>query len=87
VVSVRLTDGKRAAVAVIDQGIGIKHEDIPKLFGRFSRLQDPQKEYVNGTGIGLYLVKQIAQKMHATIGVESVYGKGSTFTLAFKPTE
>lgn len=86
-VTVRLSDGHQAKVAIVDHGIGIKHEDIPKLFRRFSRLQDPQKEYVGGTGIGLYVVKQIAQKLHATIKVESVYGKGSTFELVFKATE
>jgi PAS domain S-box-containing protein len=86
-VTVHLSDGHRATIAVSDHGIGIKEEDIPKLFMRFSRLQDPQAEYVVGTGIGLYLVKQIAHKLHATIKVESVYGKGSTFTLTFNPME
>jgi PAS domain S-box-containing protein len=84
-VIVRLSSGDRAAIAVIDEGIGIKKEDLPKLFERFTRLEDPQKQYVSGTGIGLYLLKKISKKMHATIHVESDYGKGSTFTIEFKP--
>jgi len=86
-VTVRLTDGKEVRIAVSDNGIGIKNEDIPKIFERFIRLEDPQKQYISGSGIGLYLVKKIAKRLHATIRVESEYGKGSTFTLTLKPLE
>lgn len=86
-VTVRLSDGGHVKIAVSDEGIGIKKEDIPKLFERFSRLEDPQKQYVSGTGIGLYLVKKIARRLHATIHVESEYGKGSTFTLILRSQE
>ncbi len=87
-ITVRLTAGDdRIAIAVEDSGIGMKEEDIPKLFQRFTRLDDPQKQYVSGTGIGLYLVKKIVKRLRGTIKVESEYGKGSTFTLEFKPSE
>jgi PAS domain S-box-containing protein len=83
-VTIRLTDGARIAIAVSDTGIGIQKSDIPKIFGRFSRLEDPQKQHVSGTGIGLYLVRRIVQVLHAKIKVESTYGKGSTFVMEFK---
>jgi len=86
-ITIKLSDGGHPAIAVHDEGIGMREEDIPKIFGRFTRLEDPRKEYVSGTGIGLYLVKKIVKKMHATIKVESEYGKGSTFTLIFKEVE
>jgi len=87
-VTVQLTVADRLiTIAVSDSGIGIKKADIPKIFGRFSRLEDPQKQHVSGTGIGLYLVKRIAQVLHAKIKVTSEYGKGSTFTMEFKAVE
>lgn len=86
-VTIRLTDGKKIEIAVSDTGIGIKKEDMPKIFERFNRLEDPQKRNVSGTGIGLYLVKKIVKQLHATIRADSEYGKGSTFILTFKPTD
>lgn len=75
--------GHKVIIAVSDTGIGIKKADIPKIFGRFSRLEDPHKQHVSGTGIGLYLVKKIVDMHRAKIKVESEYGKGTTFTVEF----
>jgi signal transduction histidine kinase len=86
-IALTLTDGQHAAIAVSDNGIGIKKEDTKKIFDRFTRLEDPQKQHVSGTGIGLYLVKRIIKMLHAKIKVESDYGKGSTFTLELKTLE
>jgi PAS domain S-box-containing protein len=86
-ITITLTDGQHASIAVSDNGIGIKKEDIKKIFERFTRLEDPQKQHVSGTGIGLYLVKRIIKMLHAKIKVESDYGKGSTFTLELKTLE
>jgi two-component system phosphate regulon sensor histidine kinase PhoR len=83
-VTIRLTDGPYVTIEVSDTGIGIQKSDISKIFERFSRLEDPQKQHVSGTGIGLYLVRRIVQVLHAKIKVESIYGKGSTFILKFK---
>jgi len=86
-ITIELTDGQHASIAIKDNGIGIKKEDMKKIFERFTRLEDPQKQHVSGTGIGLYLVKRIIKMMHAKIKLESDYGKGSTFTLEFKTME
>lgn len=69
-------------ISVSDTGIGIKKEDIPKLFQSFIRLESPIKENTLGTGLGLYLTKKIMTNVfHGDIKVESTVGEGSTFTL------
>jgi PAS domain S-box-containing protein len=75
------TDGM-VEMSVKDSGVGIKKEDIPKLFNSFVRLDSPLKTTILGTGLGLYLTKKIATEiLGGTVSVESKYGKGSTFTL------
>jgi signal transduction histidine kinase len=77
----------RVEIMVRDSGIGIKEEDIPKLFDSklfdsFVRLESPIKNKVLGTGLGLYLTKKIAMEiLEGSVSVESNYGKGSTFIL------
>jgi len=66
-------------VSVIDDGVGIKKEDLDRLFEPFSRLDSPLAKERGGTGLGLVLVKQIVEKCGGQIGVESEYGKGSRF--------
>jgi PAS domain S-box-containing protein len=69
-------------ITVVDTGIGIKTEDIPRLFGPFVRLQSPLTYKTSGTGLGLYLVKKVAKDfLGGDVEVESEVGKGSTFTL------
>lgn len=69
-------------ITVVDTGIGIKTDDIPKLFGPFVRLQTPLTYKTSGTGLGLYLVKKLARDfLGGDVEVESEFGKGSTFTL------
>ena len=64
---------------VEDTGIGIREEELPKLFGSFEQL-DVKKNYAKeGTGLGLAISKQLVTLMGGQIGVESQYGKGSTF--------
>ena len=64
---------------VEDTGIGIREEELPKLFGSFEQL-DVKKNYEKeGTGLGLAISKQLVTLMDGTIGVDSRYGKGSTF--------
>ena len=71
-------------VNVTDTGVGIKKEDIPKLFISFKRLASPLKEETPGTGLGLYLTKKIMKSVfHGDITVKSTYRAGSTFTLNF----
>ena len=70
-----------AFVAVRDFGIGIAPDDLPLLFQRFSRLPTEQNVTVPGTGLGLFLCQQIAQRHGGVIVVESTAGEGSEFTL------
>lgn len=67
------------AVSVKDDGIGIREEDLAKIFGRFYRAGEVQQE--EGVGIGLYLAREILKKENGYIKVKSVHGKGSEFLL------
>ncbi len=66
-------------VSVEDQGPGIKEEDIPKLFQPFSQLAMGNERKPGSTGLGLAISKQIIDRHKGKIGVESVWGKGTTF--------
>ena len=66
-------------VSVSDTGIGIKKEDIGKLFQSFSQLDSKRNRNIEGTGLGLAISKQLVSLMNGKIAVESEYGKGSTF--------
>jgi signal transduction histidine kinase/CheY-like chemotaxis protein len=65
---------------VIDTGIGIKSEDIPKLFGDFSQVDTLRNQGIEGTGLGLAITRKICRLMGGDVTVESEYDKGSTFT-------
>ncbi len=67
--------------AVKDTGIGIKQEDLEKLFKRFQRLEMDKNSTVEGTGLGLAITQRLLELMNGTITVDSVYGKGSVFTV------
>ena len=71
----------RGGVAVTDQGIGIDSEDQRKLFSRFERIQTQATAHTPGTGLGLWLSREIARMHDGDLTVESEPGKGSTFTL------
>ncbi len=66
-------------VHVLDTGIGIRKEDISKLFVSFQQLDSKRNREVEGTGLGLAISQKLVQAMGGTIGVESEYGKGSDF--------
>lgn len=67
-------------LSVRDQGIGIKPEDLKKLFTKFVRTEEAKKFDITGTGLGLYFLKRVAEDHGGTVGVESAgVGKGSTF--------
>lgn len=66
-------------IAVKDTGIGIPQDDLPLLFSQFQRLKGSAK--VEGTGLGLFIVKTIIEAHKGTVKVESVGGQGSTFTI------
>ena len=64
-----------------DTGIGIKEEDIGKLFKKFERIDLVQNNTVEGTGLGLSITHNLLELMNGKIEVESEYGKGSVFTI------
>jgi len=68
-------------VAVTDEGLGIPKDGLPTLFTRFGRVITPETEHLKGTGLGLFLGRQLARMQGGDITVASVEGKGSTFTL------
>ena len=68
-----------SAIRVTDSGPGISEEEQAKIFGRFYRA--PSAWQVEGVGVGLYLTRQIAEKQGGYVKVESLPGKGSTFSL------
>ncbi len=65
---------------VRDTGIGIKEEDIPKLFSAFERIEEKRNRNIEGTGLGMNITKQLLQLMGSCLEVSSVYGKGSEFS-------
>ena len=64
---------------VEDTGIGIKQEDIAKLFGEFERIEEDRNRNIEGTGLGMSITTQLLELMGSKLEVESVYGEGSTF--------
>jgi PAS domain S-box-containing protein len=75
------TDGAHAFVSVCDRGPGIAREHMDLLFKRFGRLPTDQNLTVPGTGLGLFLCKEIAERHGGDITVRSTPGAGSEFTL------
>jgi len=75
-------EGDMAKFSVSDTGIGIKEEDIGKLFKMFQQVDMGTSRKYGGTGIGLAITKQLVELHGGRIMVESKYGKGSTFTFA-----
>jgi two-component system phosphate regulon sensor histidine kinase PhoR len=75
------TENQYLMIAVQDFGVGIKPEEIDKVFERFYRGGDELTRTVKGSGLGLTLVKQIVQAHHGTVHVESEPGRGSTFSI------
>ncbi len=68
-------------LSVADTGIGIRKEDMEKLFESFTRLELKKNRYIQGTGLGLSITKQLLDLMNGELGVTSEYGVGSCFTV------
>ena len=85
----RVLKNEHLEVRVIDTGIGIKKEDMGKLFGFFQQADMSSAKKHGGTGLGLYLSKRLITMLSGDISVSSEYGKGSefTFTLPVKYKE
>lgn len=77
-------DRVKLTFAVADTGIGIKEENIGRLFGKFDRIDEEQVHAIEGTGLGLSIVDRLVKLMNGTVTVESEYGKGSVFTVCLQ---
>lgn len=71
-------------ISVADTGIGIRKEDIPHLYETFSRVDEKNNIRVEGTGLGLSVAKQLLDLMGGEITVDSIYTKGTVFTIELK---
>ncbi|MDD5543236.1 MAG: GAF domain-containing sensor histidine kinase [Acidobacteriia bacterium] len=81
-------DGKHIHITVEDRGMGIFEQDLPRLFTRYFRIRNDQTQSIEGTGLGLYIVKLLVEAHGGNVWVESTYGEGSRFhfTLPVAPT-
>ena len=75
-------DGNKLRIAVIDTGIGIPKKYITTMFDQFTRADNALLEHPAGTGLGLYIVKLLADKLGATIDCQSTVGRGTTFIVS-----
>ncbi len=73
--------------SISDEGIGIKPEQKEKLFQKFSRVDSEHTKTIKGTGLGLWICKEIVEAHKGRIWVESEFGKGSTFKFVIKKLE
>ena len=76
-------DGDRVLINVTDTGIGISPEDSKHVFQKFYRADNSETRTIGGTGLGLYIVKERVESMSGSTWVESTFGEGSTFYVAF----
>ncbi|WP_051212925.1 two-component regulator propeller domain-containing protein [Butyrivibrio fibrisolvens] len=85
-VSMDERDGNTAKLRFVvkDTGIGVKQEDIGKLFDAYERLDEQKNSAIQGTGLGLDISRRFAELLGGTLTCESVYGKGSDFILCIE---
>ncbi len=77
----RVDDECKLKFSVKDTGIGVKEEDMEKLFTAYERLDEQKNSGIQGTGLGLDISRRFAELMGGTLTCESEYGKGSEFIL------
>ncbi|MDR2744731.1 MAG: response regulator, partial [Desulfovibrio sp.] len=79
-------DTVRLTFVVEDSGIGIRQDDLPKLFEKFSRIDERRHINVEGSGLGLVISRNLCRAMDGDITVQSEYGKGSVFAATLTQT-
>ena len=77
-------EGDNVLLIVSDTGLGMSAENMKNLFSKFYRVKTADTAGISGTGLGLWIAKEIAQKMSGDLRAESVEGVGSSFTLVLK---
>ena len=71
-------------VSIKDTGIGIKPEDMKKLFAEFERIEEDRNRNIEGTGLGMAITKNLLYLMQSNLKVESIYGLGTKFSFELK---
>ncbi len=71
-------------VSIRDTGIGIKQEDMKKLFSEFDRIEEKRNRKIEGTGLGMTITRRLLEMMDSTLDVKSVYGEGSVFSFRLR---
>jgi signal transduction histidine kinase len=74
-----------AEIRVTDTGVGIAPEHLRNIFDEFFQLRNPERDRNKGTGLGLTICKRLVDAMGGRLGVQSLPGKGSTFTVTLPP--
>lgn len=77
-------DSMLLKVAIKDTGIGIKPEDMSKLFSKFERIEEERNRTIEGTGLGMSITQSLLSMMNSKLDVSSVYGEGSVFGFTLK---
>ncbi len=75
-------DGFRLVTTVADTGMGIRKENLDRIFDSFERVDEYKNRSIEGTGLGLAITKALCDSMGGSIDVESEYGRGTTFTIS-----
>lgn len=84
IISTTFADSDNVMISVKDEGVGIKHEDIGKVFDKFVRLENHLTSKTQGNGLGLYITKNLIESMCGEILVNSEENRGTEFVLKFK---
>ena len=74
-------DSRWTRFAIADNGVGIPASEVPRIFEKFYRVDPHQRSGVNGTGLGLYVCRELVERMEGRISVTSMPGRGSTFVV------
>jgi signal transduction histidine kinase len=85
-VAVEAGDDGLAKVRVTDEGLGVAPEDLPRLFTRFGRVVTPENSHISGTGLGLYLAREITRMHGGDIALTSKVGSGTTVEISLPLT-
>ena len=81
-VTAKIDEGKKnLLITVADTGLGISAEEQANLFQKFYRIKNEETKSISGTGLGLWITRELARKMKGDIILESMQGVGSHFTL------